>query len=66
MVCTRCGRDNPEENEFCGRCGTDLKDAIAAVAEAEDDGFPAISRGELHRLPFVRFAWLGEVIGVLR
>ena len=26
MVCPRCGRDNPEENEFCGRCGTELKE----------------------------------------
>ncbi len=39
MVCTRCGRDNPEENEFCGRCGTDLKEVISAVTEAEDDLF---------------------------
>lgn len=36
MVCQRCGRDNPEENEFCGRCGTELK--AVAPPEPVDDG----------------------------
>ncbi|MCH8841749.1 MAG: zinc ribbon domain-containing protein [SAR324 cluster bacterium] len=24
MICAKCGRDNPTDNRFCGRCGHDL------------------------------------------
>lgn len=37
MVCPRCGRDNPDENEFCGRCGTKLRAAQAAREVAPVD-----------------------------
>jgi len=27
MICSECGCDNPEQNRFCGRCGTRLPEA---------------------------------------
>lgn len=25
MICPECGTENPDKNEFCGKCGTSLK-----------------------------------------
>src|SRR5262245_41557853 len=34
MTCTTCGRENPDENRFCGGCGTALARACAACGHA--------------------------------
>ena len=35
MKCLRCGNDNPEDTQFCGRCGTPLGTTDAQVDSAQ-------------------------------
>jgi len=35
--CPRCGRENPPENEFCGRCGLELASVSPTVEPSPED-----------------------------
>lgn len=39
LVCSRCGKDNPDENRFCSRCGLEL-DTPAATSTDEIASLP--------------------------
>lgn len=36
MVCPRCGRDNPESNQFCGRCGFEMAQYQPPTTSSDD------------------------------
>ncbi len=33
MECRICGKSNPEDNHYCGACGTELTDTAGAIAK---------------------------------
>lgn len=35
MQCPRCGRENPPENEYCGRCGYEMAQAEGAPSDGD-------------------------------
>lgn len=35
MICPNCGADNAEDNTFCQRCGSRLRDEVSAASPAE-------------------------------
>lgn len=37
MVCPRCGRENPDENEFCGRCGIEIRSVAAPIPVPDEE-----------------------------
>jgi len=52
MKCLRCGNDNPEDTQFCGRCGTPLGTHIAMNAQVDSAQLPMVEFIPAIRLAF--------------